>query len=729
MDHRHHYWTILVAPEFDMTWYRRRYPDVDRTRIDPVEHFLRFGAMLRRDPGPDFDTGFYLDTYEVRHESGNPLLDYRCATNGGARCRNANELNRRMSELDRNMAATWGPLRDGCRISYCIPIMGRLDDLKGTLRENLGANAVFRGSIEFVLVLFGDDPGPERWVRDTCAEALSDGYLRLIRDRDTLDTWHFAKAKNAFRRHIGGAYYSSLDGDNFVTAEETQHLLDLMDAHPRGFVLHHFTGNWGDGTSGRVTLPASVYRHVGYDPGLLPRQYDEIDLILGALGQFPALPFIASDPERNIFTLSYNAQAFRDAERLANRREYSSPPARRLPLNQRGGDYDKQDVHLQDMNNFNAAFSALRRAPESAHRKSYLAHVETHKRRLLERLPRDRFVGMLFETREASEPPVVGPGDITLFACVHDEAMFLPRFIRHYRDLGVSRFVLVDDHSDTPVRRLGLGADVHVYRPKVGDFKTSKTLWLEGLMRAFVPDGGWIVTADADEFLQLPEPYGSLAELTAELEQQGREFCPALLLDMVADPSGPVADTSDFDVLLGAFCDRTDPMPGEYSALPPVAWAFGPHAGLSWRFDIRHHAFGTVDSLRKFPLFRLREWRHLNQGFHTFHNSGGQPAPGPEEWACAPILPILHYKLVRLYSEELRGAMLKTASGYHDRTAGNLQRIFGTAPDDALARISDLAAMLRPAHEARQPGLFAPHPAHREMYEQAITSETAREST
>src|SRR5690606_14778872 len=47
---------------------------------------------------------------------------------------------------------------------------------------------------------------------------------------------------------------------------------------------------------------------------------------------------------------------------------------------------------------------------------------------------------------------------ITLVACMRDEAIRLPDFLRHYRDLGVSRFILIDNHSRDGSRELALAA-------------------------------------------------------------------------------------------------------------------------------------------------------------------------------------------------------------------------------------------------------------------------------
>jgi glycosyltransferase involved in cell wall biosynthesis len=74
---------------FDKAWYLAQYPDVAAIGIDPVEHYLRIGALLRRQPGPAFDTGYYLDSNsDVASDGVNPLLHYlRCGRGEGRSAR------------------------------------------------------------------------------------------------------------------------------------------------------------------------------------------------------------------------------------------------------------------------------------------------------------------------------------------------------------------------------------------------------------------------------------------------------------------------------------------------------------------------------------------------------------------------------------------------------------------------------------------------------------------
>ena len=177
--------------------------------------------------------------------------------------------------------------------------MNRLGDIKGTLAHNLAANKAYRDDVEFLVIEFGSSNEVSDWISSepSFQEALGDGYLRVVTDRDTLDIWHFGRAKNAFRSHLRGQIYSSLDADNFITAAETKWLLDVARKHPLGFVAHHFSGDFGDGTCGRVSMPAPLYRTVGYDPQMFPRQWDELGLMAETMKRFPAAHLVVGGPD------------------------------------------------------------------------------------------------------------------------------------------------------------------------------------------------------------------------------------------------------------------------------------------------------------------------------------------------------------------------------------------------------------------------------------------------
>lgn len=699
---------ILESGLFDPDWYQRKYPDVPLTGIDPLEHFCKYGGILKRSPNPAFDSRFYSEVYGDLLNNLSPVEHFLSLDDYASRPTSREAFQQCMEKLNHSTQKEWlsnsiGQRKD-IEISYCIPIMGRLKDIQGTLADNLRENSIYREKIEFILIEFSQQPEAIIWAQENFAADISDGYLRTIHDPDTLDTWHFGKAKNAFRPYVWGKFYSSLDGDNFVTKEETEHLLSLINERPDGFIFHHFSGIWGDGTSGRVSMPAAIYRHIGYDPNLLPRQFDEMDLILGALIEFPALPFIGVSADRNIFTLSKLVRQFFDKEKLGNRRIYEGfSPHRRAPLNPRGAGYTEKTPHWRDMNIFNASVSALKRGKNDQIRKENISRVERSKYSLIESLPKNEVLETLFYIESSNQNIDISPSDICVVTCVKDEEYFLSKFITHHRSLGASHFLIVDDNSQIPVSSLDLGKNVIVVRPKVGDFRTAKTLWLEGLMKAVVPEGTWICTLDADELLELPSEYQSLQDLAEHISARGSDFATCLLIDMLPDPHAPTDKLLQveeaFDTIFTYYCNREEPVSEEYTKNSSIQWGFGKFADISWRVDARYHAFGTFDSLRKLSMFRYRPHRHLNQGFHSFHYIDGTPSPNHDVWRSPIILPIRHYKLVKLFSEAKREKMLEIADGYHSRTKQNISQIFSEDTQMTLQRIKTLLPWLHPARE------------------------------
>jgi mannosyltransferase OCH1-like enzyme len=68
---------IVHSRLFDRDWYLDRYPDVRQAGVDPVLHYLNYGASEGRDPDPLFDSNWYLSQYADVAESGmNPLIHY-----------------------------------------------------------------------------------------------------------------------------------------------------------------------------------------------------------------------------------------------------------------------------------------------------------------------------------------------------------------------------------------------------------------------------------------------------------------------------------------------------------------------------------------------------------------------------------------------------------------------------------------------------------------------------
>ena len=63
-------------PLFDCAWYLEQYPDVASAGVDPLQHYLEFGARAGRDPHPLFDSSWYLEQNPALGSDVNPLRHY-----------------------------------------------------------------------------------------------------------------------------------------------------------------------------------------------------------------------------------------------------------------------------------------------------------------------------------------------------------------------------------------------------------------------------------------------------------------------------------------------------------------------------------------------------------------------------------------------------------------------------------------------------------------------------
>jgi len=69
---------LLSNSEFmDSEWYVSTYPDVAAAGMSAAEHYLRYGALMGRDPSSRFSTFFYQkQNQDVDPEHWNPLVHF-----------------------------------------------------------------------------------------------------------------------------------------------------------------------------------------------------------------------------------------------------------------------------------------------------------------------------------------------------------------------------------------------------------------------------------------------------------------------------------------------------------------------------------------------------------------------------------------------------------------------------------------------------------------------------
>jgi hypothetical protein len=197
--------------------------------------------------------------------------------------------------------------------------------------------------------------------------------------------------------------------------------------------------------------------------------------------------------------------------------------------------------------------------------------------------------------RAVNKYPAANPGEIRAFSKCRNERLRLPAFLKHYRNLGVNRFFIVDnDSSDGSAEYLAGQPDVHLLRT-TGRFREAKggTDWLNAVLAEFGV-GAWCITVDIDEWLIYPgSEKASLRSLTDYLDQHGYEAMSCLLLDMY--PGGPLRecayDAGDSLLATAPYFDAGPYKRSPYEACPGVVVTGGMRERVFYP-ELRARRFG-----------------------------------------------------------------------------------------------------------------------------------------
>lgn len=120
---------------------------------------------------------------------------------------------------------------------------------------------------------------------------------------------------------------------------------------------------------------------------------------------------------------------------------------------------------------------------------------------------------------------------------VKNESYLLPHFLAHYRGLGVENFVFYDDRSsDGTLDLLAAQPDCSIltsdreFRETMSDGRSFQ-VHAKSAIPESLGGGRWVLTVDADEFLQLPQAYTSLPALCTDLDRWGYRCVLASMVD------------------------------------------------------------------------------------------------------------------------------------------------------------------------------------------------------
>ncbi len=252
---------------FDSEWYLERYPDVAGAGVDPLEHFLTYGAAENRDPNAYFDSGWYLAQNPDVAEAGlHPLVHY--LQHGGRELRNPHPRFDAMFYVEEHPEAANNPMvfhvligavqgwptektvaiadylpaaglspkcPAGVEVDVIIPVYRGLAQTKRCLVSVLADKDRPPGHIILV-----DDCSPEPELSAWLDEANATGQIRLIRHRRNMG---FVVSANRGMKVSDHADVVLLNSDTVVPLGWLRRLAGHAYAGPRVGSVSPFSNN------------------------------------------------------------------------------------------------------------------------------------------------------------------------------------------------------------------------------------------------------------------------------------------------------------------------------------------------------------------------------------------------------------------------------------------------------------------------------------------------------
>ena len=175
---------------FDEVFYRKVNGDVAEAKLDPIQHYLDYGAAEGRSASLNFHTSYYCQTYpDVQSSGHNPLLHF--IRHGKDEGRRPNPLNQMVTPyhaptpLPDTIWNDWtGPRRGaqvGARVDIILPVYGQTNFVLNCIYSVLMSEQ--RVSYELVVI---DDCGPDPELAPRLRELAGMRLITLIENGKNL---------------------------------------------------------------------------------------------------------------------------------------------------------------------------------------------------------------------------------------------------------------------------------------------------------------------------------------------------------------------------------------------------------------------------------------------------------------------------------------------------------------------------------------------------------------
>jgi len=360
-------------------------------------------------------------------------------------------------------------------ITYCVPVMNRLDDLRKTLGANLNVLSAFRRA-RMMINVFEETDDTADWIRSEFTGALDSGRL-VFNQLPPMDEWHMSRGKNSFQPFLGDeGWYSSLDSDNYLSTDEVVKTKQAI-AEFGSCLIHHFSGHWGDGTCGRITVPAGVYRRTGYTKALYPRQFDELSLIANVIAAQPELQVVTRHGV-NVLQKTLFLREFIALNGHSPRVIPCTLGNTQSPENGKDIHYAEQDLTLKYYSELNGYYAVCCASERQAARDRFRQDLQRVQNAALQSPVARKlaFKTLSCSTEKLKNFPLP---EGTHFAVVDRVDGSLATWLNHQRGRGLKGFILIDATADQALGALYKSDDVLVMTPCVGDVEFFRDFWIQ----------------------------------------------------------------------------------------------------------------------------------------------------------------------------------------------------------------------------------------------------------
>lgn len=224
---------------FDREWYLKQYPDVADTKIDPIVHYLRYGAAEGRDPNAEFSTWGYLDTYpDVVAHGANPFIHYIQYGKAEGRALLRKDYAAWIDDYDRLSDDDREVFRRAIENFKQMPLISILMPVYNTNRNYLerAINSVIDQSYPNWELCISDDASTLPHVRETLdAFARSDPRIKVAYRKSN---GHIAANSNSALELATGEYVALLDHDDELAEQALFWFVREVLNHPNAEILY-----------------------------------------------------------------------------------------------------------------------------------------------------------------------------------------------------------------------------------------------------------------------------------------------------------------------------------------------------------------------------------------------------------------------------------------------------------------------------------------------------------